>query len=161
MQRKPLLAAVLVVGIAAVSFAGISLAAGGAKTATGTTIHLIEHDTSFSFVPIGPHVGDTVKAGDGVVFSGTLLTPQKKPTGRLNVSCVGTTTGKSSVLECTGTMRLAGGTLVANGLVTSPTRQRLAITGGTGAYEGARGSLVSVGNKSNPSISYDTVHLLP
>jgi hypothetical protein len=35
----------------------------------------------------------------------------------------------------------------------------IAVTGGTGRYEGARGSIVSVGGKTG--FARDTIHLLP
>ena len=37
----------------------------------------------------------------------------------------------------------------------------IAIVGGTGAYEGARGSVTSVSRGDNSPYSDDTVHLLP
>jgi hypothetical protein len=63
---------------------------------------------------------------------------------------------------CTGFYTLPGGTLVGTTLA-RPSQQpgtlHIAITGGTGRYEGARGSIVSVG--SNTGFATDTIHLLP
>jgi hypothetical protein len=55
----------------------------------------------------------------------------------------------------------AGGTLVGTTLVRlsqGPNTLHIAITGGTGRYEGARGSILSVGG---PGFASDTIHLLP
>jgi hypothetical protein len=53
-----------------------------------------------------------------------------------------------------------GDQLVANGLFSFAKDAHVAITGGTGAYQGARGSVVSVSNTTDDS-SQDTVTLLP
>jgi hypothetical protein len=61
---------------------------------------------------------------------------------------------------CPGTFTLPQGTLVgiAFGLLDGTTSG--AITGGTGAYEGARGSFTSMSRQSDDAPSDDVVHLL-
>jgi hypothetical protein len=54
MNRKPLLVALGAAALASVLFATVSLAATGSKATAGTTMHLIEHDVSFNFVPAAP-----------------------------------------------------------------------------------------------------------
>ena len=160
MNRKMLFAALLAAGLAAASFAAVSLAASGGKTPTATTIHLLEQETEPTSVPIGQHTG--LMAGDEGVFTRSLFTMQKKPAGQLNVACVATVGGPNFILVCTGVYTLAGGTLVGTTVARpsqGPNTLHIAVTGGTGRYEEARGSILSVG--SNTGFANDTIHLLP
>jgi hypothetical protein len=60
-----------------------------------------------------------------------------------------------------GSIALAGGTLVGITTVRGDTnRVDVALLGGTNAYEGARGTFVSI-SKPNSNISHDTIHILP
>jgi hypothetical protein len=71
---------------------------------------------------------------------------QKKLSGHINVFYVATTGGANAFVDCTGIFTLAGGTLVGVAAVrpNSHGPTRVAITGGTGSYGGARGSILSV-----------------
>src|SRR5438552_1140351 len=166
--RKRVLALASVAGAVALSSAlasrhtgaAVALAASGGKAPTGTTINLLEDEAPSISVPIGRHTG--VAAGDEGVFTRTLRTMQKKPVGQLNVSCVVTRGGLNPISICTGVYTLAGGTLVGTTLDRSrqgPNALHIAVTGGTGRYEGARGSILSVG--SSTGLANDTIHLLP
>jgi hypothetical protein len=161
MSRKPFLAALVVAVFASVVFATVSLAAGGSKRTTGTTMRLIEQDQSFNFVPVGQREGNIAKPGDLATFTNYLTTMTGKRVGRTYASCVATTGGKNPALQCTGTFVLPAGTLTGSALIQAGGKsvQRIAILGGTGAYEGARGSILSVPKTQKTSI--DTVHLLP
>ena len=155
--RKRVLALTLLAGVIAISSA---LAAGGGKAPTGTTIKLLEDEAPGIAVPIGHHTG--LAAGDEGFTNRTLRTMQKKPIGQLNISCVATKGGPDWIQICTGVYTLAGGTLVGTTLnrpFQGPSRLHIAITGGTGRYEGARGSILSVG--SSTGLATDTIHLLP
>lgn len=162
MSRKLLLTALGVAALASVLFATVSSAARGGK-ATGTTMHLVEHDLSFNFVPVvpGPRHGREAKPGDVATFTNYLTTMKGQRVGHTYVSCTATTAGNNPALECQGTFKLPGGTLIGSALINSNTNapQQIAILGGTGAYEGARGSILSVSKSQNTSL--DTVHLLP
>jgi len=136
-----------------------ALAASGGKT-TGTTIHLLEDITRSISVPIGHHTG--LAPGDEGAYNRTLRTMQKKPIGQLNVSCVLTKGGLNWIGLCTGVYTFAGGTLVGTTIdrpSQGPNTLHIAVTGGTGRYEGARGSILSVGTKTG--FARDTIHLLP
>jgi hypothetical protein len=52
------------------------------------------------------------------------------------------------LIHCTGTIRLAGGQLTFQGLTTTAPTKEIAITGGTGRYQGAGGqaTLVEAGD---------------
>ena len=167
--RKRLLALAFLAGVVAVSSAvaarsdteaAVSPTASSGKTQTGRTIHLLEDEAPSTAVPIGQHTG--LRAGDESVFERSLFTTQKKPAGRLSVGCVATAGGQNWALICTGVYTLSGGTLVGTTLVVpsqGPNTLHIAVTGGTGRYEGARGSIVSAGSKTG--FASDTIHLLP
>jgi hypothetical protein len=163
MNRKPLLVALGAAALASVLFATVSLAATGSKATAGTTMHLIEHDVSFNFVPAapGPRKGDNAKPGDVATFTNYLTTTKGQRVGHTYATCTATTGGSNPALQCTGTFKLPGGTLIGSALIdtTGDAPQRIAILGGTGAYEGARGSILSVSKSQNTSV--DTFHLLP
>jgi hypothetical protein len=155
--RKRVLALALVTGVVAISTA---FAASSGKAPTGTTIKLLEDEAPGIRVPIGHHIG--LAAGDEGFTNRTLRTMEKKPIGQLNISCVTTKGGPNWIQICTGVYTLAGGTLVGTTLDVpsqGPNRLHIAVTGGTGRYEGARGSILSVG--SSTGLANDTIHLLP
>jgi hypothetical protein len=168
--RKRVLALAFLAGVVAVSAAlagrshtgaAAALAASGGKTPTGTTIHLLEDEVQPTAVPIGRHTG--LAAGDEAVYTRTLRTMQKKPIGQLNISCVATRGGQNSISLCTGVYTLASGTLVGTTIGRSsqgsPNTLHIAVTGGTGRFEGARGSILSAGSRTG--FANDTIHLLP
>jgi len=157
--RKRALALASLVAVVAVSsaLAGVH-AETGAKAATGTTINLLEDENGSTFVRIGRHTG--AAPGDQGLLSRTLRTMQKKPIGQLNISCVVTKGGLHSTSICTGVYELPGGTLVGTTIGHgSQSAYHIAITGGTGRYEGARGSILSVAGSTG--FAKDTIHLLP
>ena len=135
----------------------------GAAKSSGITMHLVEKDVAFNFVdnkPYGP--GHTASIGDMFAFTSSLWTHASKRAGSVNASCVVTSGGKVPTFVCTGTLSLAGGQLELQATMrenVNPTY--IAIVGGTGAYEGARGSIKTVSRGQNSPYSDDTVHLLP
>jgi hypothetical protein len=137
-------------------------AAGAAKT-TETTFRLVEKDEGFNFVDNKPTSTKHVASiGDMFAFTSSLWTPGHKRAGSVNASCIVTSGGTHPIFECTGTFSLAGGQLELQATMRendNPTQ--IAIVGGTGAYEGARGSVKSVSRGENSVYSDDTVHLLP
>jgi len=151
----------LVAAAAVVALCGAASA--GAAKSSGITMHLIEKDTGFNFVdnkPYGP--GHTASIGDMFAFSASLLTRANKHAGSLVASCIVASGGKHPTYECTGSFSLAGGQLELQTAMrdgTNPTH--IAIVGGTGAYEGVRGSVTSVSRGENSPYSDDTIHLLP
>ena len=167
-SRKRILVIGFLVGVVAISFALVgrltwaagALAANRTAT-TGTTIKLLEDEAPSTTVKAGHHTAPA--AGDESVSSRTLRTMQKKPVGQLNYDCVMTKGGLDWISICTGVYTLPGGTLVGTlvqrGPVQGPNRLHIAITGGTGRYEGARGSVLSVGSATG--LANDTIHLLP
>ena len=156
MKLKLLVAAAAVV---ALCVAGTAAAA----KSSGITMHLVEKDTGFNFVdnkPYGP--GHVASIGDLFGFSASLLTRADKRAGSLVASCIVASGGKNPTYECTGTFSLAGGQLeLQTAMREGASPAHIAIVGGTGAYEGARGSVTSVSRGENSPYSDDTIHILP
>jgi hypothetical protein len=132
--------------LAGVHAAAANVLAAGSARATGTTIKLLEDENGSTFVRIGRHTGTA--AGDEGLLSRTLRTMQKKPVGQLNISCVVTKGGLHSISICTGVYEFPGGTLVGTTIGRGQSTLDIAVTGGTGRYEGARGSILSVSGKT-------------
>ena len=154
----------------AVGVAAALVAAAGAPAATSprtvtspVTLHLVEIDHSFKLIDLPPKLksrGDYFSAGDSLVFTSELRTSGGKHAGWLDADCTVVSGGKAGVMQCEGTFRLGGGSLVGaatSGFGNSPTT--IAILGGTGAYAGVRGQVRSVpvggqhGNRANDTFT--------
>ena len=157
----------LMVSVAAAVAAAIALSvagvAGAAKQTPGTTFRLVEKDEGFNFVDNKPTSSTHVASiGDMFAFTSSLWTPAHKRAGSLQASCVVTSGGKHPTFECTGTFTLAGGQLeLQTSMRDGANPTSIAIVGGTGAYEGALGSIKAVSRGENSPYTDDTVHLLP
>jgi hypothetical protein len=140
-------------------------AAGAPKQSSAVTIHLVEKDYAFNWVDNKPLGGrnDPPSIGDMFAFTSTLWTRDGKRAGTLYASCVVATGGKNPVSTCTGTFALKGGQLELQTSLTFGAEnkpQKIAIVGGTDAYEGARGMVTSISRGQNSPFSDDTVHVL-
>jgi hypothetical protein len=155
----------LVAALAAVTALCVAGVAGATKQTSGITFHLIEKDGGGNFVDNkpyakGPHGQASI--GDVFAFSSTLLTPAHKPAGSLYASCTAARGGAHPSYVCNGTMTLAGGQLeLQTAMLEGAKTTYIGILGGTGAYEGARGSIKAVSRGQNSPYTDDTVHLLP
>ncbi|MDX6473032.1 MAG: hypothetical protein QOK22_1848 [Gaiellaceae bacterium] len=125
-----------------VALAGLIVAAGAA--ASPATLHLTEKQTFQHYVDKGPK-GES--AGDVRTFGGTVFDAGKR-VGHDRIRCVVGTT-------CSAQVWLAGGSLISRAFVARGPRFTAKITGGTGTYEGAHGTVVVVGGP----ISHYTVQL--
>jgi hypothetical protein len=115
---------------AALVTAALVAATGSAQAPAGTTLHLVaKSQKSVGFFPKSrPHQGDHIGFGDTI--SGD-------DTGYDRAAC--TLVGRS--LVCTIQVQLSKGTLSVQGI--APQRSNntpFAVVGGTGAYDGARGT---------------------
>jgi hypothetical protein len=158
--------------VAAAATGAIVAATAGGQAPQGRTITLTElaKGASFGFVDNPPKTrfnreGEPRKLspGDVEVESVTVADPQGAHVGRAAAYCVLTRPGvvRRHEEECTVSYRLTDGTItVADLFAGSETSDwTAAIVGGTGAYDGARGTLKSV-TGSNGSRT-DTLQLLP
>jgi hypothetical protein len=131
MKRIALSCAIVAVAIAAAAFA----TTGSAQSRAATSLHLISTtQESIGFVPKHHHQlrpGDRVGTGDAITGDDT---------GIDRVIC---TVIDEHHAMCTAVAQLSKGTLTAESLVSAgPGEAHYAITGGTGAYEGASGTAV-------------------
>ena len=155
----------IVAGIAAVLIvvAGAAAATSPQTVAKPMTFHLVEIDHSFGMVDNPPKLKsrhDFFSPGDSFVFSSELKTTSGKHAGWLDAHCTVVTGGKAGLSQCEGTFRLGGGSLIAAATTSlNNAKTNVAIVGGTGAYAGMRGQVVSVsiggenGNRSNDTFT--------
>jgi hypothetical protein len=130
-----------VAGVVAAVIGGVSLAhAGGSAADTTFTLNEVHAGAQFVDVTHTPAGGP----GDELILRSVLHNQAGERVGSLNVFCV---VVLANQLECQGTYRLHGGTIT--GTATAPKDEnstapvRIAITGGTGRYDGARGQIVT------------------
>jgi len=126
-----------------VSLAVVALGAAGAATAVATqpqhttTFTVVEHaitDTVVDTGPTGDSLGDVLAFGNPI-FNATNRTQIGNDQG----SCVRTKVGVA--WECSWTTIIPGGSLVVEGPFYDTADSTLAITGGTGKWATARGSM--------------------
>ena len=116
--------------------AALAVAAIAAQARSGATvIHVVEHATTDAATDTGKK-GDS--AGDVLTFANAVFDQaDKKKVGTDNGFCVRTVAG--AAYECWWTIFLARGQITVEGPFYDKKNGVLAITGGTGAYAGARG----------------------
>ncbi len=156
-MRKTLLGAALaalaLLGVAAVSSA---IATPSQRTHHGLTIHLVEHATSDTLVDNAPakdSVGDTLAFGNAIYDASNTTV-----VGSDGGQCVRTVVGVS--WECMWTVSLANGQITVEGPFLDAGDSTLAITGGTGAYRTARGTM-DLHARDAQGTAYDfTYHVL-
>jgi hypothetical protein len=157
-----ILAAILALGALA---AAVLLGPGAsAQSPAGRTVTLTELAKGSTFKHVRNTRTKSQRAnslGDVIVFTNPLADASGKVVGRLHASCATTVGARNflkSVITCDGAAVLRDGTLtwqatfkVGAASVTG------AITGGTGAYANARGTLVSA--EDDRGGSHDTITL--
>lgn len=166
MSRR--LAVRLAVPLAAAGATAAILAAGsGAQAPTARTITLVtkEQTNAGAFVDAAPRARNprrpNASAGDAFVISETLYDAAGAArVGTLSATCTftrPTRNPENAPTMCQGVYHLSDGDIVGAGLL-SGDPVRLAVTGGTGAYAGARGTLTTTESRTG---STDVIELLP
>jgi allene oxide cyclase-like protein len=162
--------AAAVTGVAAISAAAIAASAGGQTSGERTiTVHEVFKGASFGFVDNPPHTKFSKEGephrfspGDVEVESTLLKDDQGNRVGRFDAYCVVTRPGVPAAHEeaCSGAYRLKDGQIsVVGAIVGADTGTFSAtVTGGTKAYEGARGTVTFRSTKTG---FMDTLRLLP
>jgi hypothetical protein len=150
LRRRARLAAALAALAAALVTAALMASAGSAQApAAATTLHLTstpQKGVGFGSFVHRPHQGDRFGFGDVVTGDDT---------GFDRATC--TVIGRS--LVCTIQVQLSKGTLTVQGIVPQTAKDNpLAITGGTGAYDGARGTALVTDRQGHTDV---VVSLLP
>lgn len=94
--------------------------------------------------PNGPSTGDIF------LDAGRLMDAHGRNAGVLIQSCEAYFLGKAQLSSCTGAISLAGGqiTFAEGGPESNSTTSAYAVTGGTGTYQTARGTITTVFQKS-------------
>jgi len=159
-MRVPRLGVLSVVVLAA---AAIAVAQGRAGQSGVQTITFVVPDagSSFNFVDNKPLQGDPEEepptAGDFFVGSQKLFMRDGRRAGTLGFQCVLVTGGMNGRSECTGSYGLRGGAIFLQAAFVGEQQPRIAVTGGTRAYEGVSGSVLSRETRTG---TIDTVRLL-
>lgn len=123
---------------ASVAAASLAFGSGGARTASTTTIHVIEHAVTDKTADVGPS-GDS--AGDVLTFHNKVFDAKDRAVvGSDQGHCVRIDPVAGSY-ECLYTTSLPGGQVTVEGPFYDKRNSVLAITGGTGRYRAARGQL--------------------
>ena len=151
MKRLPL----LIVGAVAASTTALLLAVTGSAQPQGRVVHVIVHEVQFTDIN---HPPKKFSQGDEFVLRGKLFETRtsKKQIGSSGGSCVFVVAARhKSAAQCTNVFFLPEGKITAIGGVwfrSSLQTFTVPIVGGTGAYNGAEGTLVIKqlrGGKSN------------
>jgi allene oxide cyclase len=134
--------ALLVLVVAGAVAAGVALAdrggGGHGKAHHGKVVHVIEHATTDAVTNQGDGAGDVV--GDILTFTNEVFDQtDTSKVGSDQGYCVRMTVGES--WECVWTTILSRGQLTVEGPFYDTKDSVLAITGGTGKYANARGSM--------------------
>ena len=135
---------------AATATAGIAFAT-SAHGAGGTTLHLVNHDAGFAYQDVKPkQLPKKGSLGDTLTIAGR-LTGDRKGTSAL--VCTVTQAGKGGNELCQGIAYLSDGTIVFSGRSNQDdSPSPLAVTGGTGAYAGAGGTITTTDGKHNTTL---------
>jgi allene oxide cyclase len=132
---KRLLVPAAAAAAAVLVFAVVNATAGSSGAKVGGSVHVIEHATS-----------DAVTNGSGD-SAGNILTFANDVYDAADAHKVGTDQGYcvrivvGATWECNWTTSLSGGQITVEGPFSDTGNTVLAITGGTGAYRNARGSM--------------------
>jgi hypothetical protein len=168
MRPRPLIAAA--VAAAAVTTASV-LAAGGSAQAPGPrtlVFNEAQRGATFRFVDNPPRSRGkterttTISMGDSFAFTNPLINGAGQRSGVFHATCVATRGGRlgSAFVLCHGVAKLQDGDIALEAATRiSDDSVTASITGGTGAYNGARGTFTSLSGQRRPTT--DTFELLP
>ena len=161
---KRVCAAFVVVVLAAAAAVMSAAATASSGSSRSITLHLVEKSIGFNFIDNPPRQGRNAAPlmGDQFAFTSELLTRAGKHAGYIDATCMVTRGGERGAGTCYGTFLLKGGQLagIAGINFASGSVDHIAIVGGTGAYEGVTGSVVSRSRGENSPFTDDTVHLI-
>lgn len=140
---KPYLLAALA---AAVTAAALVASANGQSSPT--VLHLVDHEKHFALTDVKPKGAQRKGSQGDTLYLGGRTTGDDR--GTSNLICSVTKPGRKSTFECRGTLALRKGTITFEGVTYSNVDgDTFAVTGGTGAYDGAAGTMVSGSGKGD------------
>ena len=164
MKRLALLGTAAVIGLA-IAVAAISTGNAAPPSAfTTLTFKEAAKGSTFKFIDVRPFSRRTgprasVSLGDRFIFGNTLLDSTGRAAGRVEGSCTALRGAKNfgrARWGCDAFARLAGGTFDISADFKFTQTIEGPIRGGTGAYEGARGSFTSSGEPSTDTFHFTT-----
>jgi hypothetical protein len=152
MRRLPL----LIIAALAASATALALAVGGSAQGPHT-IQLVERAVQSTEIPNPPR---GLSQGDGFAFRSKLTDASGQAAGTDHYSCVFTKAGRRNpVVVCTASIFLRDGRItVAGGVNLARRLQLIPVVGGTGAYEGAGGTLLIANRRHTADL---TINLRP
>ncbi len=139
-SKRTIVLGLLLAGAAALAAGSVAVASGHKGNENDrqakkiTVVERATTDTAVDNAPVGDSIGDTLAFGNEL-FDKTNTTKVGTDQG----SCVRTTVGVA--FECTWTNSLKGGQITVEGPFLDAGDSVLAITGGTGKYRDARGTM--------------------
>jgi hypothetical protein len=101
-----------------------------------------------------------LSAGDAFLVTQPLFDEAGTRVGAIRRKCTALTRGRRPVFHCEGTYVLGDGTIAISAAFKGGEEFLLAVLGGTGAYEGARGSVALEPGDAEGS-ERNIIHLLP
>ena len=133
-----ILTSIALVALTVATFSVVLISSPFAHANSSKTIHIIEHLVNVTIGDVPP-AGDS--AGDQLAFHNPLFdVTDKHQVGQTNGDCVRTVVGQ--LYECFATIFLPAGQIALQGpFYTNGADSMFAITGGTGAYQEARGQM--------------------
>jgi hypothetical protein len=151
--------AAVVVGVTALSATAVTRKA----TTRNVTFHLVEKDVGFNLVDNPPRQGfnEPPLMGDQFAIAAEMQTRVGAHAGWLDATCMISRGGPHGHGPCYGVYSFKGGQIA--GITTfnlAGNVTRIILVGGTGAYAGVRGTVVSVSRGQNSPYSDDTFNLI-
>ena len=141
--------------VAAAAAAAVIAASGSAQEPSTTKLHLVSTDQA----AVGFQPRHDVRQGDRVGF-GDRVTGDDTGFDRGICTVIGTRQARQAL--CNVELHLSKGTLSAQGLIAQApgAKLQMSVIGGTGAYEGARGSAVvkNIGDTPKSTVDITLVH---
>ena len=160
-DKRAALVAAAAVGVPLAFLLPGGSASGASDGSTFTIVESAHGKVHFVDLPPKQHSeNQPPSVGDELIFINK-VTRDGKRYGFVQALCVVTDSGgkhKPPLFLCNGAFHLPGGTLTVAASGHLEDTVDIAVTGGTGKYEGANGSIRSVTQKDGSSV--DTVHLL-
>jgi hypothetical protein len=156
------------VGLVALAATGCALVLGSAASAQGPatlTFKELNKGSTFAFVdsaPMSTAKGEpTASLGDRIVFTNPLVDVTSKRVGRLYLHCTAVVAARAAnkaAYACEGVVVIGSGTLSVEAFLThAGATVHGTVTGGTGTYANARGTLSSQPTKTGAN---DTITLV-
>ncbi len=150
---------VAVIGVASSATAAPSKAVAKGKT---STLRLVMKEVGFNYIDNPPRQGfdSPPLMGDQFAITSDLRTRSGAHAGIFEATCMVTRGGPRPTSVCYGFYSLKGGQIAGMARVGDDRETHVAIVGGTGAYEGVKGSSVEVSRGGDSPFADVTIHLI-